>query len=372
MSSENWPGKAMYERYLGCFLPDHEMATEKRLPVSNMVILSLMGALMAPAFILEYAALGMWNLALPLLAATPFMLGAPLIYRLTGSLAFAREIFNGTLFAFKAWESMVFGGAVSPGSIWFIACPLIAIMLGSVRSAMAWLAIGSASLIIMQLLMGDSVRFLTQATSHPHFAYIFSLIGVSMAIALFLSLIEMGRRDAIRRLEAANRTIGELAIRDALTGVYNRRRLVEEIDRAEACGNDEELCICLLDLDRFKWINDSCGHAAGDEVLRTVAATIQSEVRKEDCFGRYGGEEFLLLLRHTGLAGGQQFVERIRERIEALEIASLEGRARVTVSAGIAERRAGERCAQTISRADDALYAAKEAGRNRVMLAAAA
>jgi diguanylate cyclase (GGDEF)-like protein len=302
------------------------------------------------------------------------LVGAPWIYRVTGSLALAREIFIIALFGFKTWESVVFGGAVSPGSIWYIACPMVAIMLGSVRSAMIWLAIVSASLIGLQTALGDSVRFLVQPTAHPHFAYIFSLIGVTLAVALFLALVEMMRRDAFQRLEAANRMISELAIRDALTGVYNRRRLIEEIDRADAdaSADGESFCICLLDLDRFKWINDSCGHAAGDDVLKVVAATIQQEVRKDDCFGRYGGEEFLLLLRHTGLNGGQQFVERIRERIEALELASLQGRARVTVSAGIAERRPGERCAQTISRADSALYAAKEAGRNRVMLAAAA
>jgi diguanylate cyclase (GGDEF)-like protein len=331
-----------------------------------------MAMLLVPAFVAEYAVIGMWNLALPLLAATPFMAGAPLIYRATGSLALARETFIIALFAFKFWEAIVFGGAVSPGSIWFAACPLIAIMLGSLVSATAWLILGSASLIWMQLALGDSVKFLAQASAYPHFAYIFSLIGLSLATAMFLALGELARRDAFRRLEAANHTISELAIRDALTGVYNRRRLAEEIKRAEASAGNACFCICLLDLDRFKWINDNCGHAAGDEVLKAVAAAIQSEVRQEDCFGRYGGEEFLLLLRDTGLGGGQQFVERIRQRIEALQIDGLHGRLKVTLSAGIAEHRPGERSAQTISRADGALYAAKEAGRNRVMLAAAA
>ncbi|MBK4737059.1 GGDEF domain-containing protein [Noviherbaspirillum pedocola] len=370
MSNTNWPGKALYERYLGYFMPSGDASTEHRISVANLVIVSMMGALLVPAFVAEYAVLGMWNLALPLLAVTPFMLGAPLIYRCSGSLALAREIFILALFGFKTWESIVFGGAVSPGSLWYIACPLMAIMLGSTGSALTWLAISSASLVAMQTAMGDNVHFTVLATAYPHFAYIFSLIGVSVAIALFLALIEMGRRDAFHRLEVANHTINELAIRDALTGVYNRRRLGEEIDRTDASGN-EAVCICLLDLDRFKWINDNCGHAAGDEVLKVVAATIQQEVRQQDCFGRYGGEEFLLLLRHTGIEGGEQFVERIRQRIEALQIPSLRDCARVTVSAGIAERRAGERCAQTISRADAALYAAKEAGRNRVMLATA-
>jgi diguanylate cyclase (GGDEF)-like protein len=260
---------------------------------------------------------------------------------------------------------------VSPGSLWFIACPLIAILLGSVRSALVWLAVTTAALAGLQLALGNNVAFLTPATDNPHVVYLVNLIGLSLAIAAFLALVEHARRQGFRRLEAANRTISDLAMRDALTGVYNRRYIIDEISRAGTVAAGASFCICLLDLDRFKSINDNFGHAAGDHVLQAVAACIQGELRQQDCFGRYGGEEFLLLLKNTDLAGGRHFLERIRQHVESLPMADLPELACVTISAGIAAYRCGEPFAQTIARADRALYAAKNAGRNRVMLESA-
>jgi diguanylate cyclase (GGDEF)-like protein len=184
-----------------------------------------------------------------------------------------------------------------------------------------------------------------------------------------MALVENARKSAIRKLEVANKTISELAVRDALTGVYNRRHIWGEIGLAEKRATDSAgtFCVCLVDLDRFKSINDTYGHGVGDEVLRTVATAIDSEVRLGECFGRYGGEEFLLLLKETTLSGAEQTAERIRRRIEALRFTEFAGLTGITISIGLAEFRLGERFSETINRADGALYAAKAAGRNRVV-----
>jgi diguanylate cyclase (GGDEF)-like protein len=288
-----------------------------------------------------------------------------LIYRFSRSMSLARELFIAALFSFKLWECVVFGDVVSPGAVWFIAMPLIAIMLGSVRSAVAWLVITNLAIILAHLVLGNNVVFPIASTENPHFLYIFSHIGASFSIAIFLLIVENARRRAFQRLRIANETISNLAIRDALTGVYNRRHIVSEINHAEDAA--DSFSICLLDLDHFKRINDNHGHAVGDLVLQRVAGAVQDEIRQSDCFGRYGGEEFLLLLKDADLAGSKQLLERIRERIEALEIAGMENCSRITISGGVAQYRPGESGSETINRADQALYAAKAAGRNRII-----
>ncbi len=245
------------------------------------------------------------------------------------------------------------------------------------RSALIWLVAIVATFIGMQLSLGNNVIFF-KLRGFPHLAYLLSLIGLSVSLTLFIGLVDRARRKLFGRLEAANQIISDMALRDALTGVYNRRHIVNAIGHAErdALETAVGFCICLLDLDRFKAINDNHGHATGDEVLKAVATAIQGEIREHDCFGRYGGEEFLLLLNNTDTPGALRFLERIRRRIEALRIGpatSLERQAlEITVSIGVASYRGQEPSSQTIARADQAMYAAKAAGRNCVMLEQAA
>lgn len=361
------PGLKTYKRYLRYYLPaDKQVSPDQAMLVTTLVNVSLLAAVLVPAFLLEYAITHMWRLVVPLFAAGVIMVAAPMIYRLTRSLPLAREAFIVALFSFKLWECVVFSDVVSPGAVWFIALPLLSIVLGSVPSAVVWLVVTNTAMIVAHLMLGNAVIFPIIEIENPHFLYVFSHIGASVAITVFLLMIEYSRRRTFQRLIIANKTISDLAIRDALTGVYNRRHIVSEINRAEEDAGD--FTICLLDLDHFKQINDTYGHAAGDLALQKVAETIQSEIRHDDCFGRYGGEEFLLLLRNTGLTSSKQFLERIRQRIAALELSELRQPARVTVSGGIAQYRPGESSAQTISRADEALYAAKAAGRNRIIV----
>ncbi|MDH4186511.1 MAG: diguanylate cyclase [Nitrospira sp.] len=164
----------------------------------------------------------------------------------------------------------------------------------------------------------------------------------------------------------------EQALRDGLTGLLNRRALEEVLERElkEASRYRASACLIMIDLDYFKRVNDLLGHMAGDEVLRTMAALMQYLVRDTDTVGRYGGEEFGIVLPHTGLDRAVALAERLREQIERHEFGVDGGLVRTTVSLGIAQIEGGtfRTVPDWIAAADAALYEAKRTGRNRVVL----
>ena len=166
--------------------------------------------------------------------------------------------------------------------------------------------------------------------------------------------------EANARLEEALGRIRDIAVRDELTGVYNRRFLMETLARehARAARLGAGFCVCLIDVDHFKRVNDERGHAAGDEVLKEVARIAAREVRGVDVFGRFGGEEFLVVLPDTARSGAALVAERVRAAVQA--------ETQVTVTIGVAQYD-GDPVAAVLARADQALYRGKAAGRNRVM-----
>jgi two-component system cell cycle response regulator len=151
---------------------------------------------------------------------------------------------------------------------------------------------------------------------------------------------------------------------DALTGLRNRRHLEEQLQRLTAAPG--ELSVLLLDVDRFKLVNDRRGHAAGDEVLRIVADRLKDTARPGDVPGRWGGEEFLVVLPDTGLTEAAGLGELARERIAATPVPLGAEPLPVTVSVGVASGTA-DGWEGLLRRADTGLYAAKEAGRDRVV-----
>jgi diguanylate cyclase (GGDEF)-like protein len=171
--------------------------------------------------------------------------------------------------------------------------------------------------------------------------------------------------DQTRDLRSANLRLDELAGTDGLTGAYNRRRFLELAGGERELTEGNPICIALFDLDRFKQINDTHGHLAGDLVIRTAIDVIKRHCRQGDLVGRYGGEEFVLCLPGSRLSQAMETGERIRDALGSTEL-SHEGRPiSVTVSIGIAALRPGESIEQWLSRADKALYEAKRNGRNR-------
>jgi diguanylate cyclase len=169
-------------------------------------------------------------------------------------------------------------------------------------------------------------------------------------------------------LKAANKRIEELAELDELTGSFNRRCIMRMLDDeiARAQRVNTPCSIALIDLDWFKRINDAHGHPIGDEVLRTFAITVFANIRNIDKFGRYGGEEFLLVLPETPGDAAARILDRLRAIIADLDWSAFSPGMRVTISAGVATLRRDESPDTFLARADSALYAAKARGRNRI------
>jgi diguanylate cyclase (GGDEF)-like protein/PAS domain S-box-containing protein len=186
-------------------------------------------------------------------------------------------------------------------------------------------------------------------------------------------------RDATRR-RRREEELEAKAYTDALTGVGNRRYFDEvaprEADRAARLR--DSVCLVTLDVDHFKRVNDTHGHAAGDAVLAAVARAVRDAAREVDVVARIGGEEFAVLLPSTDAGGARAAADRIRLAVEQLVVRTGDAALRVTVSAGVAELASapddagvGEGIDRLLARADAALYAAKRRGRNRVVVAEA-
>ena len=176
-------------------------------------------------------------------------------------------------------------------------------------------------------------------------------------------------------MELANETLMELAVRDGLTGLFNLRHfrhiLNEELSRAERYSR--QLCLVMIDVDNFKNYNDTHGHPAGDEVLKTLAGILNKRLRDVDRSARYGGEEFLVLLPETDLEKGRTVAEDLRVQMEEYPFRGRESQpfGKVTISLGVAAFPQDGPDADTLIKvADDALYRAKNSGRNRVVCAA--
>jgi two-component system cell cycle response regulator len=171
------------------------------------------------------------------------------------------------------------------------------------------------------------------------------------------------------------RKLVEGALQDPLTGLYNRRLLEDRLgsELAGAKRHGRLVSVLMVDIDFFKKVNDQHGHLAGDEALRMVARTLRATIRKEDFVARFGGEEFVVIARETGLEGAQLLGERIRSAVERSRCVWQDAELSVTVSVGVtvssmpAEFVPGETERQLIDASDRALYRAKQEGRNRVV-----
>ncbi|MDD5364718.1 MAG: GGDEF domain-containing protein [Gallionellaceae bacterium] len=169
--------------------------------------------------------------------------------------------------------------------------------------------------------------------------------------------------------ERTDREILHLAMTDSLTQVPNRLALMQQAEHALARRSGLPLALLMVDVDHFKRINDSLGHPAGDEALRAVARLLTGRLRRQDILGRYGGEEFCVLAPDTDGDGAFRLAEALRETVAATKLVTEQGELQVTVSIGYALCPAGtERALKDLmAEADAALYAAKRAGRNRVV-----
>ena len=193
-------------------------------------------------------------------------------------------------------------------------------------------------------------------------------IGQCAFVGLYGSSLRKMLYNRSSELKKAYNRIEELAELDELTGSFNRRCIMRMLDDAIARARRVKTpcSIALIDLDWFKRINDAYGHPTGDEVLRTFAITVFANIRSIDRFGRYGGEEFLLVLPDTPDDSAIRILDRLRTIVAELDWSAFSPGMQVTISAGIATLKPDETPDTLLARADSALYAAKARGRNRV------
>jgi diguanylate cyclase len=269
---------------------------------------------------------------------------------------------------------LAFAWAVPEVGILFLCGLFVVFSFSALRStprqtAIAWtaMAFGLAALFLLT----DRPISMPSGTHLERFAtmLVFVLtIGRCMFVGIFASSLRESLYKRGVQLKEAYKRIEELAELDELTGSFNRRCIMRMLDDeiARAHRTKTPFSVALIDLDWFKRINDGYGHPTGDEVLRTFAITVFANIRSIDRFGRYGGEEFLLILPDTPHDVAARILDRQREIIAELDWSAFSSGLSVTISAGVATLAPNEAPDALLARADSALYAAKARGRNRI------
>ncbi|MCM5680554.1 GGDEF domain-containing protein [Schlegelella sp. S2-27] len=232
------------------------------------------------------------------------------------------------------------------------------------------LAVAAAGAAIVFYWVGDQLRLPASNPTEVAVLWVYFVLVLARftVLASHLNTLRRKLREKNELLQQSLQRIQELADRDELTGALSRRRLMQlieaEISRSDRSG--EPFCVVLLDLDHFKQINDTHGHLTGDEVLRRFCAAVKGTLRLTDQLGRYGGEEFVVLLPALPAAHAPGLMARLMQGIAERGWNDLAPGLDVTASGGIAAYRRGESVQSLLNRADEALYRAKRLGRNRV------
>jgi diguanylate cyclase len=199
--------------------------------------------------------------------------------------------------------------------------------------------------------------------------FIYACLVIPLIARLAAQVASLHERLRAQRseLKVALSRVQDLAIWDDLTQVHNRRHLMEQMQAEwrKRARKPVPLCVALLDIDLFKSVNDRHGHAAGDEVLRRFSKAAKGIVRNTDLLGRWGGEEFMVMLPDTPVAQAEVALQRLRAQLSTLELADIAADLKITFSAGLVELTEGESLEAAIERADQAMYRAKTGGRNR-------
>jgi len=186
-------------------------------------------------------------------------------------------------------------------------------------------------------------------------------LGITLVTcAIFLH----GRVESQRKQYVAEKLLELMSITDRLTGIYNRGRFEHAVEAWMKNMRHNPFCLLLFDIDDFKKVNDRFGHAVGDQVLVEISEAVSANIRDEDIFARWGGEEFVILFGSTGVQKAAELAERLRKVVESKPCT---GAGRVTISIGIAVYHQGETLTDLVDRADSKMYEAKKAGKNQVI-----
>ena len=294
---------------------------------------------------------------------------SPRVYRIFGWLAwgFVLLTFSNVL-VYVGW-----GGPIAAvGNLMFVGSAIFTLVVAFLawrrgNRAAGWFLI--AWTMLETVTIATAIRLLLDRAEHAERLLYYGLPLSMVAAAI---LVALGVADRLREQRRALTEAERRAQTDPLTGVLNRRSLIERLDAACLRARARGLPIALLfiDLDHFKEINDSFGHAAGDACLKKIIGPIQTELRQSDVIGRYGGEEFVVILSSADIAAAHPIAERIRNRVADVRVEGFGPPINLTCSIGVATSDTlGVWGEHLIAQADAAVYAAKRSGRNRVQVA---
>ncbi len=258
---------------------------------------------------------------------------------------------------------------VSVVMLFFLAMLLASFRKGfAALSGLSFYAIAGYALVVALAIGNRSMELQWSSEILQWFIFTLTCMGFVLTGTL-INRLRSRLSDKNEQLAEALEQVREMAIRDELTGLFNRRHVMEILGQQQALADsgDYAFSICYLDLDLFKPINDRFGHGVGDQVLTRFAHIAQASLREADYIGRLGGEEFVLMLPDTDHEEAWRVADRVRVRLAETDFSDLHDELRVTVSAGVAEYHAGEDLDAVMSRADQCLYKAKERGRNQVV-----
>lgn len=260
------------------------------------------------------------------------------------------------------------------GFLLYLLVPLLLAALHPRRSFVArwgWIAVLAAAYVVFELLWPATAALAEWSPGVVHLLHVFNAFVVSGAVVVMavlsaaaVSRAERGLTEALGRMEG-------LALQDGLTGLLNRRAMERVLGReaARSGRSGRPYCVVMGDIDRFKGINDRYGHAFGDEVLRLVADCLRGGVRGQDLVGRWGGEEFLMVLPETGMEGASRLAERLRVEVEKLAVTRKGEAVGLSMTFGLASSAEGGSPEEIVVAADEAMYEGKSLGRNRVVAA---
>jgi diguanylate cyclase (GGDEF)-like protein len=295
---------------------------------------------------------------------------SPKVYRAFGWLAVAFVV----LTLSNVLRAFGFGPVIAlVGNVMFLGSALFTLIVAFLawrrgnRSA-GWFLIAWSLLCAFQIIV--TVRLLMTRADSAEWVVYYGLAPSMVAAAV---LIALGVSDHVRQQSLALTDAERRAQTDPLTGVLNRRSFIEHLDAAcvRARASNSPISVLFIDLDHFKQVNDTFGHAAGDACLAGIISPIHAELRQTDVIGRYGGEEFVVLLNGADAASAHPIAERICRRVEDIRIEGFGSPIHLTCSIGVAASDTLGVCGQPlIAHADAAVYAAKRSGRNQVQLAA--
>jgi diguanylate cyclase (GGDEF)-like protein len=243
--------------------------------------------------------------------------------------------------------------------------PAVFMIFTDAQSAFRWLfsLTGAAVFVYCQFALQPTSAALSLSPASARFIFSLNAGAAGLLVAVLAAVEHSRRRVSAAGAHLATSRAQFLANTDALTGLANRRPVMDELERISAEG---DYCVVVADLDNFKELNDRFGHLCGDHVLAGIGTELLHHVRAFDTVGRWGGEEFIFVLPGTSLGDATGFAERLRTAIEACSFACGDHVHRVTASFGIADGTGDGMSHRVVRRADDAMYEAKEAGRNAV------